>query len=367
MRTPRGVLATAAPGEPTIAQGATRLPRAGRPAPTTQTSKGLDSRSWRYAARRALHGFVRHRGLDSAASLTFFASLALFPAALTVVSSFAIAENRNQATDSIISILGDFAQPSTVKALESPLQELLRIPNPGIALALGLILSVWSVSSYATAFGRAVNSVYEVQEGRQFWKFRGLMILVALALIACFASVTAILLLTPSVAEAIGVSLGIAAPWVSVWNVAKWPVLLALAIIIVGIVYYYTPNVRHLRLRWVSWGAAFAILVWALATAAFALYVALFQTYNHVYGWLGGAVALLIWLYISNLVLVLGAEVDAEIVRLRQLASGIEAEVDIRLPLRDTRRNLMLARQQAADEADGRAIRERAVAAHPER
>jgi len=340
-----------------------RIRRTPREAPTTQTSRGLDGVSWRYAARRALHGFVRHRGLDSAASLTFFATLALFPAALTVVSSFAIVENRDRASETIMSILNDFTQPGTAQSLEEPLNALLRIPNPGIALALGLILSVWSVSSYATAFGRAVNAVYEVQEGRQFWKFRGLMMIVALALILCFASITAILLLTPGVADAIAGNLGIDPLVVVVWNFVKWPVLLALAIAVVGIAYYYTPNVRHLRLRWVSWGAAFAILAWALATAGFAVYVVTFQTYNHVYGWLGGAVILLVWLYISNLVLVLGAEVDAEIVRLRQLTSGVEAEVDIRLPLRDTRRNLMLARQKAADEADGRAIRERAIAA----
>ena len=336
-------------------------------APTSQTSKGLDGVSWRYAARRALHGFVRHRGLDSAASLTFFATLALFPASLVVVSSFAIAENRTTASETILAILSDFARGSTVDAIKAPLEQLLSIPIPGLALAIGLVLSVWSVSSYATGFGRAVNSVYEVQEGRQFWKFRGLMIVLALVLIVGFAGVTAILLGTPAIAEAFASTLRIDPIWLPVWNIGKWPVLLIIAVTTVGLLYYYTPNVRHLRLRWVSWGAAFAIVAWAIATVGFALYVVTFQTYNHVYGWLGGAVIVLIWLYITNLVLVLGAELDAEVVRLRQLTAGVEAEVVIQLPIRDSRRNLMLARQRAADEADGRAIRIRAaekIAAH---
>jgi membrane protein len=136
-------------------------------------------------------------------------------------------------------------------------------------------------------------------------------------------------------------------------------VLVAISIAIVGIIYYYTPNVRHLRLRWVSWGAAFAILAWGGATAGFAAYVLTFETYNHVYGWLGGAVALLVWLYITNLVLVLGAEFDAEIVRVRQLAAGIAAESVIQLPLRDTARNLWIAKQLADDERIGREIREK--------
>ena len=336
--------------------------RAEREPVTTQTSRGLDRVSWRYAARRALHGFVRHRGLDSAAAQTFFAALALFPASLVIVSSFAIAEDKTRASETILEIVADFAQRSTVDSLEAPLSQLLRIPNPGVALGIGLVLSIWSVSSYATGFGRSVNSVYEVQEGRQFWKFRGMMILVALVLIVAFAAVAAILLGTPAVASAFATTLGFDPVWVIVWNIAKWPALLALAIGIVGTLYYYTPNVKHLRLRWVSWGATFAIVTWALATLAFAAYAFTFQTYNQVYGWLGGAVALLIWLYITNLVLVLGAEFDAEIVRLRQLTAGVEAEIVIQLPLRDTARNLMLARQRAADEADGRAIRQRAGA-----
>jgi len=222
------------------------------------------------------------------------------------------------------------------------------------------LLTLWSVSSYATAFGRATNSVYEVQEGRPIWKFRGLMMLVTLLLMVGFALIVMILLGTPSAARTIGEAAGFGEPWLTIWNVGKWPVLAVLAFTMIGVLYYATPNVRHDRLRWVSWGAAFAIVTWGLATLAFAVYVMTVGTYDRVYGWIGGGLAILVWLYITNLVLVIGAEVDGEVVRIRQLTAGIPAEETIQLAARDTTRTLMLARQRAGDVADGRAIRESA-------
>ncbi|TBN58497.1 YihY/virulence factor BrkB family protein [Glaciihabitans arcticus] len=303
---------------------------------------------------------MRHRGLDSAAALTFFAALALFPATLTVVSSFALLNNRENAIRNILSVANEFVTEDTVETLRDPLTSLLSIGNPGLAFAIGLSLTLWSVSSYATAFGRAVNTVYEVQEGRPIWKFRGLMMLVTLLLMIGFALIVVILLGTPSAARTIGEAAGFGEPWLTVWNVGKWPALAALAFSLVAVLYYATPNVRHSRLRWVSWGAAFALLAWGVATLAFAVYVMTVGTYDKVYGWIGGGLALLVWLYITNLVLVIGAEVDGELVRVRQLAAGIPAEDTIQLPARDTTRTLMLARQRADDVREGREIREKA-------
>lgn len=325
------------------------------------TTKGLAGEAWRYAARRTVHGFVRHRGIDAAATLTFFAALALFPAALIVVSVFALSGGHGGAVDRITDILGEFLPGSAVDSAREPIDSFLTIPNPGIALAIGIVASLWTLSSYATAFGRAMNSVYEVEEGRQFWVFRSRMVLLAAVLMVGFALIGLILLGTPTVAAAIGDAMGSAPAWVLAWDIAKWPVLVALAFAIVALLYYVTPNVRHLRPRWVSWGAAFAVVVWGLATTGFGIYVITFDTYNRVYGWVGGAVIALLWLYITNLVLVLGAEADAEIVRIRQLTAGIPAEDTVQLPLRDTRRNLMLARQRAWDESAGRALREKKV------
>lgn len=318
------------------------------------TAKALTRSDLAFAARRAWHGFVRHRGIDSAAALTFFSALALFPMALAVVSAYAIGNGRKDAAANLLGIVGEVVQPETVDTIKEPLTQLFTVANPGIALALGLALSLWSLSSYATGFGRAVNSVYEVQEGRQIWKFRGTMLVLAVFLLAAFAAIAVLLLTTDRVAAAIGMP----EPWRTVWSWGRWPAVALLFTLLIAVLYYVTPNVRHDRMRWVSFGALFAIVVWGAATAAFTIYASTIGTYDRIYGWLGGGLALLLWLYITNLVLVLGAEVDAELVRVRQLRAGIRAEVVVQLPMRDTNRNHMLARQRAKDEADGKAIRE---------
>lgn len=330
------------------------------------TSKGLSPEMWRYAALRSWHGFTRHRGFDSAGALAYFSALALFPGSLALVSAFALVDDKRGAESDLLDVVASVASADTVDALRGPIEQLLSIPNPGIALGIALALLLWTTSSYATAFGRALNTAYEVQEGRLVWKFRGLMLIIAAALIVCFSGIGAILLLTPAVADAVARSLGISAAVVVTWNIAKWPLLAALALLSLALLYYFSPNVRHLRFRWVSWGALFAIVAWSLATIGFAFYVLNVAKYNEVYGWLGGAVVMLLWLYLTNFVLVLGAEVDSEIVRARQLDAGMEAEEVILLPLRDTTRNLLLARQLSSDVQRGRELRERAAERDPD-
>ena len=325
---------------------------------STPTVRGLPRSAWKYAARRVLHGFMRHRGIDSAAALTYFNALAIFPAALATVAVFSIYNGKQDAAAVLLDVVDEVGTSSTVEAVQGPLTELFTVTNPGIALAVGLVLSLWSLSSYATAFGRAVNSVYELEEGRQLWKFRGTMIVLAAFLLVMVAAIVALLVTTPRIAEAIAHTWGIGEPWVTVWSIGRWPVVAALFTLLIAVLYFVTPNVRHDRMRWVSFGALFAIIVWGAATALFGTYVTMVGAYDKVYGWLGGGVALLVYLYITNLVLVLGAEVDAEVVRLRQLGAGIAAEDIVQLPMRDTTRNLMLARQRAADIAEGRAMRE---------
>ena len=140
----------------------------------------------------------------------------------------------------------------------------------------------------------------------------------------------------------------------------RWPVLFIVLTLIIAVLFYATPNVRREKRRWLGVGAVFAIVVWSAATAIFGLYVSTVANYDRIYGWLGGALALLLWIYISNLALVAGLEVDAEFTRARQLRSGLAAETGVKLRLRDTYRNLLLARRRARDEAEGRAIREAA-------
>ncbi|WP_157155802.1 MULTISPECIES: YihY/virulence factor BrkB family protein [unclassified Diaminobutyricimonas] len=327
----------------------------------TPTSRELDRRAWRYAARRSWHGFRRHRGVDAAAALTFFAALSLFPASLAVVSAFAVFDSRSNAADELLALAGEFVQESTVQALADPLDQLLSIDQPILAMFIGLGLTLWTVSAYATAFGRAMNAVYEMQEGRPIWRFRGLMLLVTVVLMVGFSLIMTMLVVTPRAARAIAATAGFGEPWLTVWNGGKWLPIAVIAFLLVSVLYYFTPNVRHTRMRWVSYGSAFAVTVWALGTAGFAVYILTVGRYERVYGWIGGGIVALLWLYLTNLVLVLGAEVDAELVRARQLLAGIPAEEGIRLPARDLTRARSLARQRSLDEQDGRALRDDAV------
>jgi membrane protein len=324
---------------------------------------GRPTRSdWAYVVRRAWRGFVRHRGFDSAAALTFFSALSLFPSALVVVSAIAMVDSSNAVRD-ILAVVQELAQNDTVRTLESPLEQLLTVPYPGLGLLIGLVLAIWTLSAYATAFGRSLNSAYQAEEGRPFLRVRLLMLALACVLAVLLAALAVILLITPRVAAAVGRVIGIGEPWLSVWSLGKWPVLAALVTFTVALLYHFTPTVRHERKRWLGVGAFSALVVGGFATAGFVVYVTSVSNYGRLYGWLGGALVLLAWLYIVNFSLMLGGEVDAEFVRLKQLRRGIRAEEVVRMPMRETERALMLARQQAEDERQAREIRERAAAA----
>lgn len=296
---------------------------------------------WRVAARRAWHGFIRHRGIDAAASLTFFSLLAAMPAALALVSVFAIFDDRDRAVEHLGGVLGSVLPEAVVRDLEGVVRELLSLGNPHLALLVALALLLWTTSGYATAFGRVANAVFEVEEGRPFWAFRGRMLLVAVVLAALGAAAATVL---------IG---GDAIPG---WPIVRWPVTLVIAVLFVAVLYAFTPNVRRTRLRWVTVGSSLAILIWIVATIGFAGYAALVD-HGRIYGSLGGVVVALLWLYLTNAALVAGIELDAETTRVRQLEKGEDAVERVRLPVRDARRIRTLRRQRAADLAAAEELR----------
>jgi len=315
----------------------------------------------RYVLLRVWHDFLRHRTIDAAAALTFFSTLAVLPTALALVSGVALFQEGDEAVEEILSVARYVLTPQAIDTLRGPLEQMLSLSNPGVAFGIGLWLTLWSLSSYTTAFGRAMNTAYDVEEGRRIWTFRGHMMIVTLVLMVSFALIATILLVTPTLARGIGDAVGFGEPFLTLWNVLKWPVLVALAVFVVAMLYFFTPNVRPPRLRWVSYGAMFALGIWALCTVGFALYVTTVSNYDRFYGWLGIVVVVLLYSYISNFVLVIGGELDSEILRMRQLRRGLQAEEVIPLPMRDTARNHILARNSAWDVRVGRAIRERAV------
>jgi membrane protein len=315
----------------------------------------------RYVVMRVWHDFLRHRTIDAAASLTFFSTLAILPTALALVSGVALFQDGEAAVNDILEVARFVLSADAIDTLRRPLEQMLSLSNPGVAFGVGLWLTLWSLSSYTTAFGRAMNTAYEVEEGRRIWKFRGHMMIVTVVLMVSFAVIAALLLVTPTLFVGIGEAAGFGEPWYTLYNVLKWPVIAALAVFAVAMLYYFSPNVRPPRLRWVSYGAMFALVIWAVCTLGFALYVSTVSNYDRFYGWLGGVVVVLLYSYISNFVLVIGGELDSEVLRMRQLRRGVKAEEVIPLPMRDTARNHILARNSAWDVRVGRALRERAL------
>jgi membrane protein len=244
-----------------------------------------------------------------------------------------------------------------VDTLEPILESLATVSGAGVAFVVGLALALWSASGYVGSFGRALNRIYGVTEGRPFWKLRPVMLLVTLIVVVLVALVLLALVLTGPFAEAVGAALGIGSTAVTIWNWAKWPFVLLAVSLVVAILYYATPNVAQPRFRWLSVGALLAVLVWVLASAGFGFYVSRFASYNKTYGALAGVIVFLLWLWITNLALLFGAELDAELERGRELQAGIAAEDTVQLPPRDTR-NIEKQERQHQDDVDrARALR----------
>jgi membrane protein len=321
------------------------------------TRRQLDQLAARYAIRRAWHGFILNRDLDSAAALSFYAALSLFPASLAIVSVLGLVDTRGKAAKVVLDVVDRLGKPDFHAAVDSALDQLTQIPNAGWALALGIALTLWTVSGYATAFGRAMNNVYGVQEGRRLVKNRILMFGVAAGLILCYTIMGVIVAASPSIASAIVDSMGWPPALAVVWSILKWPLLACLAVFTIAFLYYGTPNLERPRLRWLSVGASFTIVTWTLAAIGYGFYLSEFSGYDRIYGWLGIPIVTLLWLYISSVLLMLGVEVDAELTRAKQLLSGLPAEESIHVPLRDTSRNVILARRWSADISEGRRLR----------
>ena len=313
--------------------------------------------SWKYIFRKSVREFSADQCTDLAAALTYYAVLSLFPALLALVSILGIVGQGEQTTTAMLDTLERVAPGQAADTLRQPIEQLANAPTAGLALVVGIAGALWSASGYVGAFGRAMNRIYEVDEGRPFWKLRPTMLAVTLIVVLLAAVMMLILVLSGPVAEAIGATIGLGEAALTVWNIAKWPVLVAFAVLVVALLYYATPNVKQPKFRWMSMGAFLALLVLAVTTLGFAFYVANFSNYNRTYGAIGGVIVLLLWFYLSNLSLLFGAEFDAEAERGRQLQAGIEAEETIQLPPRDTRKSDKQLKKEKEDIKRGRSLR----------
>jgi membrane protein len=283
--------------------------------------------------KRTLKEFSEDNLTDWAAALTYYGVLALFPALIGLLSIIGLLVDPQKLTDALTSVV-----PGSASDALTPVIEQLASKNSaaGFGLVLGLAGAVWSASGYVGAFTRAANVVYETPEGRKIWKLKPLQLLVTLIGILFAAVILATLVLSGPVVDAIGQAIGVGETGQTVWNVVKWPVILVLLALMIAVLYYATPNVRLRGFKWVSPGAAVAILVAIVASALFAFYVGNFGSYNKTYGALAGVVVFLIWFWLINLALLFGIELDAEIERTKELKEGVpRAEKEIQLDARD--------------------------------
>jgi len=287
--------------------------------------------------KRTLAEFQEDNLSDWAAALTYYGLLALFPALIAMVSLIGIFGDPQTTTTKLTEIITEIGPSSGAETFEGPIKSIVENRSAaGFAFVFGLAAALWSASGYVGAFTRASNIIYETPEGRPFWKLRPLQIAVTLAMIILMALLAVGLVLTGPVVEAVANPIGLSSTAVDVWNIAKWPVMAAIFILMVDLLYYATPNVKLRGFRWVTPGAILAIVVWAIASALFALYVSNFSSYDKTYGTLAGLVVLLLWFWITNLAILFGHQLNAERERSAEIAEGQpRAEKEIQLEPRD--------------------------------
>ncbi|GAA1346547.1 YihY/virulence factor BrkB family protein [Arthrobacter roseus] len=306
--------------------------RADKPDAPTKIHKPV----WKYVFKRTIREFTGDQCTDLAASLTYYMVLALFPALLALVSIVGLFGLGDAVTKTMTDLIGGAAPGSSTETLTSVIEGLSSSSGAGLVFIVGLAGALWSASGYVKAFGRAMNRIYEIEEGRPFWKLIPSQLLVTLIVVVMAAAGMVMLVVSGPIAESIGNVVGLGSTAVTVWSIAKWPVLALFAVIVIALLYHSTSNVKQPKFRWISIGAVIALLVLGVATVGFAFYVTSFGSYNATYGAIGGVIVLLLWFWISNISLLFGAEFDAELERGRELQAGIKAEDTLQLPPRDT-------------------------------
>jgi membrane protein len=298
----------------------------------------LEKRSWVEVAKRTVKEFREDNLTDWAAALTYYGVLALFPALIVIVSLLGLIGE--SATQPLIDNLGKVAPGPAQEIFTNAVTNLQNSQGTaGVAFIAGLAGALWSASGYTAAFMRASNAIYEVEEGRPIWKSLPVRVGVTLALVIGTVVCAVAIVFTGGLAEQAGNVIGLGDSAVTAWSIAKWPVLLLIVSFMFALLYWAAPNVKQPGFRWITAGGLFAVLVWIVASVAFAFYVANFGSYNKTYGALGGVISFLVWLWVSNIAVLLGAEFNAELERGRQIEAGMKPTGrEPFLPPRDTKK-----------------------------
>jgi membrane protein len=280
-------------------------------------------RRWWPVLKRTVAEFREDNLTDWAAALTYYSVLAIFPALIVLVSILGLVGE--SATQPLIDNLGTVAPGPAKDIFTSALKNLQGDQGAaGVLFVVGLIGALWSASGYVGAFMRASNAIYDIDEGRPVWKTLPVRVSLTLVLLTLLAISTIAVVLTGGLAERFGDIVGLGSTAVTIWNIAKWPVLLVVVSFMFALLYWAAPNVKHPGFRWISPGGLLAVVAWLIASGAFGLFVSNFGSYNKTYGALGGVVVFLVWLWISNIVILLGAEFNAELERQRAIEGGME-------------------------------------------
>jgi membrane protein len=275
--------------------------------------------------KRTFAGYQSKNLSDWAAALTYYGILAMFPAIIALLAIVGLIGP--SATQPLIDNLGKLAPGAGRQIFTSAIQGLAKDRGAAGALfVVGIAGALWSASSYVGAFMRASNAIYEIEEGRPIWKTIPVRLSLTLVLMVLLAVSSLAVVITGGLARQVGNLVGVGSTAVSVWDIAKWPVLLLVVSIMFSLLYWAAPNVKHPGLRWLSPGGLFAVLIWVFASGLFTLYVSNFGSYNKTYGALAGVIIFLVWLWISNVAILLGAELNAEIQRGRAIDAGQAAD-----------------------------------------
>ncbi|MEH1029856.1 YihY/virulence factor BrkB family protein [Micromonospora profundi] len=308
-------------------------PDAGPDSPTD-----LPGSDWKAALRRTVREFQDDSLTDWAAALTYYSVLSIFPGLLVLISILGLLGT--SATEGVKDTVNQAVPEGNIqKIIEDAITQAQGSGGlASIAAIIGLLAAFWSASGYIAAFMRASNTIYDVPEGRPIWKTLPIRVGVTAVIGVLLLTCAVIVVFTGRFAELVGNAIGLGSTAVAVWNVAKWPVLLILVSLMFAILYWASPNARHGGFRWVSPGGVLAVVIWLVISGLFAFYVSNFGSYNKTYGALAGVIIFLIWLWLSNIAILLGAEFDAELERGRAISAGHPADDEPYVELRDDRK-----------------------------
>jgi membrane protein len=273
--------------------------------------------------KRTVAEFKEDQLTDRAAALTYYGVLSIFPALIALVSIVGLVGNPATVTNTLTDVISSIGPASAVETFKGPIESITNSSGvAGVLLIVGIAAALWTASGYVGAFMRAANVIYEVEEGRSFVKLRPLQMLVTLVLVLLLALVLVAVVLTGPLADAVGSAVGLGSTAVTAWDIGKWPVLLAVVVVMIALLYYASPNAKLGGVKSILPGAVLAVVIWLVASAGFAFYVANFGSYDKTYGALGGVVVFLVWVWLTNVAILLGAELNAERERSRQLEAG---------------------------------------------